>query len=278
MSITSFFAGSAPPAVFPAVEAASRAMNPDVVSTVSRTAPISLGSIDFDSYDVPEKVRFGAKQSLNVHKLIGGGRIVDANGTDPDPISWSGLFFGQDAESRAQALQKMCDTAEVQTLAWGAYNFDVVVESVGFDYRSKFEIDYDITCIILNVGSATPSEPSLMQTTTGDLGAASALATGGVASGIASASSIMSALNAITAATAQAMSVVNTLRSVQGTIDLAFADADAIITGLGNIGTGSPFQTINALDDAATALANMANLSSIQGFVGRAAANLNPGP
>lgn len=278
MSITSFFAGEASPAVLAAVQQASVAISPDISNAVAKSSPISLGDIDFDTFDVPERVRFGVRQSLTVHKLIGGGRTVDANGTDPDPISWSGLFFGEDAEPRAQRLQAMCDAAEVQTLAWGAYNFNVVVESVAFDYKTKFQITYDIVCIILSVGSATPSQPSLMQTTTADIGAATAFANGEVASGLSAASGLMSGLNTIKAATATAIGVVNTLRSVQARVELGFANADAIVTGLTNIGTGSPFQTIHALDDAASALSGMANLSVVQGFVGRAITNLHPGP
>lgn len=36
-----------------------------------------LGNLTFDEWSTPERIGFGGKQALQVHKLPGGSRVVD---------------------------------------------------------------------------------------------------------------------------------------------------------------------------------------------------------
>jgi hypothetical protein len=53
---------------------------------------LTLGDFTFARYEIPERIPFGGDQQLNVHKLVGGVRVIDALGADPMPIEWSGFF------------------------------------------------------------------------------------------------------------------------------------------------------------------------------------------
>ena len=55
-----------------------------------------LGPIAFGGREVPDKINWGGKQMLAVHKNIGGTRVIDAMGPDPVDIKWAGHFYSNE--------------------------------------------------------------------------------------------------------------------------------------------------------------------------------------
>ena len=50
---------------------------------------VTIGSITLRDFEVPSIVRFGGMQRLVEHRLGGGGRVIDALGSDDDDISFA---------------------------------------------------------------------------------------------------------------------------------------------------------------------------------------------
>lgn len=111
-----------------------------------------LGDFTFQDMEVPEVIPFGGEQRLSVKKLVGGVRVIDAMGSDPRPLEWSGVFFptqgGQSALDRALTLQQMKDAAQPIALSWDQLYLMVYIRSFEPDYRFA-RIPYKIVCEVL---------------------------------------------------------------------------------------------------------------------------------
>ena len=70
---------------------------------------VILGPVLLRDFEVPERISFGGRQAIVVHRLPGGARVIDAMGRDDAEIAFSGIFSGPDATRRARTL----DRAEV---------------------------------------------------------------------------------------------------------------------------------------------------------------------
>src|SRR4051794_6890856 len=110
---------------------------------------LTLGSVIFQDFEVPESIGFGGEQALVVHKLPGGSRTVDAMGADHRDITWSGRFRGGIAESRAAILDGYRIAGTPLTLTWSSYRYQVVIKSFDPNYLAPFEIPYSITCVVV---------------------------------------------------------------------------------------------------------------------------------
>jgi hypothetical protein len=115
------------------------------------TAPdqtIILGDFVFDGWEVPEKVSWGGSQRVNVHKLIGGERIIDSMGPDNADISWSGIFLSADASLRADQLDQMRKDGELLELVFAGRYYSVVISSFQADQRMLSYVPYNITLAV----------------------------------------------------------------------------------------------------------------------------------
>lgn len=110
-----------------------------------------LGEIAFQRFEIPEKINFGGKHILNRHTLIGGKRVLDAMGPDPDDIHWHGRFRGNEALSRAKACENLWNSGRQVTLSWGGLTYQVVVQHFDPSYERRYEIPYKITCVVSEV-------------------------------------------------------------------------------------------------------------------------------
>lgn len=137
-----------------------------------------LGGVTFRDFEVPEQIRFGQRQRLEIHKQIGGARVIDAMGDDPEDISWKGRFRGKDARSRCNRLYSLAGSGRVVSLAWGGYSFKVVVESFHADYERFYEIPYDINCVVDNNGGFGGFVSSLASLVGADLGSIASIVKG----------------------------------------------------------------------------------------------------
>ena len=221
-------------------------------------ALLTLGGLELDGFEIPASVRFGGAQRAAVHKLLGGGRVIDAMGRDDAALCWSGILSGGDAGDRARTLDAMRAAGGVLALAWDAFCYDVVITQLDLEYCSPWWITYRIACTVLSDLAQTGAaySPDVVGSILADIGSASGVL--GL-SGLLAQASLAGALlpgGGGVGATALGLS------QAQAAIAPAVALAE---------------QSLSASDipTLVTACGAMAQLSTAQGFVGRALGNLS---
>ena len=139
---------------------------------------LMLGSVSFQDFEVPEKIEFGGVQRVIVHDLIGGGRVVDALGGQPQEISFTGILSGNTASQRAQALDAICNSGNTITLAWPSFYYQVIINNFIVNYEKSSWMPFKINCtvvedIVANQSTKTP----ILNLILNDIGVAARLAT-----------------------------------------------------------------------------------------------------
>lgn len=124
-------------------------------------AHLLLGPILFQDFELPASIAWGGTQSLTVHRLPGGTRIIDAMGRDDADITWSGIFSGASASLRARALDLMRAEGALWPLTWDSYFYSVVIARMDADYARPNWIPYRITCKVLRDETAALIEAPL---------------------------------------------------------------------------------------------------------------------
>ena len=109
----------------------------DIELLIGRPAPLIIGDLLLQGHEVPGRISIGGAQAFTIHKLPGGGRIIDAMGADQGSITWHGLFIGPNAAGRARALDIMRQQGMPQLLSFGDYTFNVVIVHFVYDYRDR---------------------------------------------------------------------------------------------------------------------------------------------
>ncbi len=119
-------------------------------------APVILGQVVFEGYEVPSRISIGGAHAVTIHKLPGGGRIIDAMGVDNGAISWSGFFTGPSAAARARLVDAMRQGGQLVGLSFSDYAFNVVVVHFEYDLQDRGAlISYRIrTEIVPDAGAA----------------------------------------------------------------------------------------------------------------------------
>ena len=108
-----------------------------MANSVTGTLPVVLGSLDLTGLEVPDAYDRSATMQPMVHRLIGGGRIVQLLGQDPGRRRLQGYFTGPDATERAQLLEALRDSGLRVPLAIGVWQEIVVVTSVVLRYAAR---------------------------------------------------------------------------------------------------------------------------------------------
>ena len=108
-----------------------------------------LGPVVFQAFEVPETIGFGGSQSLTVHRLPGGMRVIDVMGRDDADLRWSGIFSGPLAADRARTLDLLRAQGRPLSLSWDAFFYTVVIARFEADYTRPTWIAYRITCKVL---------------------------------------------------------------------------------------------------------------------------------
>lgn len=130
---------------------------------------VTLGDFLFDDFEIPESLQFGGQQSLAVHQLIGGGRVVDCMGSVPSEISWSGYFLGLTSIERARYLQNLMQQGQVLNFLYFDFNYDVVISQFVANLEQSYKIPFSITLTVVNDNTTPvnlvfpPSVSSLVQ-------------------------------------------------------------------------------------------------------------------
>lgn len=217
-----------------------------------------LGPVTFQTFELPPRIGFGGEQRLAVHRLPGGGRVIDAMGPDDAPIVWSGAFAGPDAADRARVLDLLRAEGLALPLAWDAFAYLVVIAAFEAIYERPNWVPYRIACTVLldQTQVATALVAPLATTVLGDLSAAS--------SGVDT--------SAAQAALAQPGAATLGTGAYGGAVDavgaaLAQAQAGIASAGAALLGATDPVS-------AASAAGQLAQSADAGGFLSRAAANL----
>jgi len=221
---------------------------------------ITLGGVTFQDFEVPQSMVVEGGQRLALHQLIGGGRVVDVLGDDPGKISFSGIFSGSDAAARAQLLDAATAAGAQVPLFWDSFFYMVVIEDFSVSYEKPWWVPFSVTClVVLDPVAAVASDVAAI----GNL----------IASDVASAVGL-SAQAGITlplegAATVSALAVSQNLVSAGMTAaNGAFAASAAGLTG-----AVSPSAGVAGMAQVVASAGQLAALSSMSGYVNRAAAN-----
>jgi hypothetical protein len=110
---------------------------------------LKLGDFVFKDAEVPEKISFGGEQKLAVHRLVGGGRVVDAMGRDDAALEWSGMFLGEQALARARHLDNLRIAGAPVALSWHELAYQVVIRSFHAPFERFYKIPYTIVCEVV---------------------------------------------------------------------------------------------------------------------------------
>jgi hypothetical protein len=108
-----------------------------------------LGGVAFTDFSAPDKMPFGGKQAMAIHKLPGGKRVIDTLGPDDADYSWSGQFYGNDAYSTSLLLDAMRAAGEPVPLTWGGQFWMVLIA----DFQPRVVrlpvlVEYSITVVV----------------------------------------------------------------------------------------------------------------------------------
>lgn len=222
---------------------------------------LTLGGVAFQDMEVPEKIRFGGQQRVSVQPLIGGGRVVQALGLDDGVIAFSGIFSGADAVDRAQLLDTARALGSVLPLVWDGFFYSVVIHAFVAEYRKTNLIPFAVTCVVVadpiaDVAALAAPVASLVGL---DLTAASALSgQAGVSVGRVTAGSLAG------------------FAALQGVLSGAVASSgSALMAGAAALGAArDPAAGVAALGRVTSASSQLAGLTAMTGYVGRAATNI----
>lgn len=253
------------------------------------STPVTLGAVQFEAFEVPEKIPFGGEQKVNVHRLPGGTRIVDSMGPDDRDIDFSGTFMGSGAASRARQLDSMRKAGAKITLAWADFRREVVITRFECDYTYGGQVlPYTIACVVVSSANAGDEKPGLISQIGKDLtdslgitdiiGPAMTEAQGALKA----VQKVMPVAASITRGSAAFVSVSSAVSGASSVLSAGVAGADKGMGGviaagqaagrlLGGTGAGGAFSTLSTAVSAAGSLAGHVQAS---GYVDRIAANL----
>ncbi|MGY6770159.1 hypothetical protein [Komagataeibacter sp. NFXK3] len=101
------------------------------------SAPVTIGSLTLTGMEVPRLIRDGGTQQVAVHRLPGGGRVIDAVGNDPDRLELTGTFVGPTAIERARVLKQMRIAGVPVPFSGAGLSLMVRIVQYSYDYAQK---------------------------------------------------------------------------------------------------------------------------------------------
>lgn len=241
---------------------------------------LTLGGVAFADFEIPEKIEGGGKQMLNVHKLVGGTRIVDAMGPDPDNLKWTGKFRGPNAVARCQTLDAMRGQGAQLELSWGGFTYTVVIESFTFSYERFYEIAYSIDLKVVVDPAAQGGGASPLASLDDLIGSDLDGAFGFFADAAGAASDVLSgvqtALDAAGSLVGAPIAALANIGAVFGSAaDQIGGFADGLDIALPLTIGGDPLDMAAGLSNAASLVSQQAATRNMAAYVGRAALNLS---
>lgn len=220
--------------------------------TVSR---LILGDFEFIEHEVPESIAIRGRQNTVQHQLIGGRRIIDVLGTEYEPLTWSGIITGLQADKRVSVLERMRDAGHPVVLTLDDYRFTVVITTFSPVYEFIWRRPYSIEVAVLRNEGTSEKVDALTDAMRGlidsDIGRALGLANIiNVDAVTQSVKNLQQAVGQVTdfahATVAQVQAVVRPVIATRNIIQHELAlleDAALKITSLGGLLPGNPVST-----------------------------------
>lgn len=247
----------------------------------------TLGGIVFRDMEVPDELPFGGDQMLVVHKLIGGGRVIDVMGRDDEPLAWSGRFFGADAEDRAKALDALRIAGKAIELRWSTFAYRVVIKRFVGTYLRVNNVPYQISCEIqedLAAPTTSAAQVGVDQMIPSDMASATALGNqigdAPLSGKLSTLSSAVAAVNKFATATrTQINSILTPIADAQATVSTLISSVTSTMTNVATLGGIAPFTPLARaaanLTQQAAAVTQGPKLYELQSVLGRMSTNLN---
>lgn len=234
-----------------------------------------LGPVVFADFEVPESINFGGTQRLAIHRLAGGGRVIDALGRDDADIRFAGTFSGSDATARARMLDELRVAGTPLSLSWDVLYYTVLIQRFEADYRNGWWIPFRILCSVLRDEASSPIQTigSLADDLTSDLAVAIAQAdSAGI--DISGAEAAISAPDAVIRNSSGFINAQNVLSNSSSLISQQAQTAAINLAGVNFDVAGSADNGISDLSTAVNASQQLASLSTANAYIGRAVTNL----
>ena len=243
-------------------------------------APVVLGSVLFEGHEVPSRIGVGGAHAVTIHRLPGGGRIVDAMGVDDSAISWGGFFTGPSAATRARLVDSMRQSGELVGLSFGDYAFNVVVVHFEYDLQDRGAlIAYRIRTETIPdaVAQTDDSQSGIASSLSADIAsAATALSGSGLTASQSALSSVMSAIALPGAVTSPGnlAAVGLALQAANGAVSSSVIGSGAALPTAGNSLTLG-ITTSAGLSSATAAAGSLAAATQASGYVNRSQDSLD---
>ncbi len=234
-----------------------------------------LGPVVFADFEIPESINFGGTQRLAIHRLAGGGRVIDSLGRDDADIRFAGTFSGSDATARARVLDELRVAGTSLSLSWDVLYYTVVIQRFEADYRNGWWIPFRITCSVLRDEASSPNLTigSLADDVTSDLAVAIAQAySAGI--DISGAEVAISAPDAVIRNSSGFINAQNVLSNSSLSISQQAQTAGNNLAGVNFDAASSADDGITDLSTAVNATQQLASLSAANAYLGRAIINL----
>jgi hypothetical protein len=110
---------------------------------------LQLGGFVFSGFSPPDLLPLGGHQAMTIHKLPGGGRVIDTLGRDDDDISWRGTFFQNDAINVCVQLDAMRKAGSLIPFTAAGQSRMVVISHFLYSIRRyPMWVEYVITLVV----------------------------------------------------------------------------------------------------------------------------------
>lgn len=218
--------------------------------------PLSLGNVTLSAFEVPSVIAFGGSQSLAVHRLPGGVRIVDSLGPDDADITWKGVLSGGGATDRSRALDYLRVSGQPVALSWDEFCYYVVIHELKFSFCNSWWIPYQIGCLVVDDPNIVglPETVSIIDAVSADLSIAATL------TDVSQASTVIASAAGAGVGTAPHAVAYSGLSGVASAIENSINSSESALMS-------------NDIPTIVSAAGNLAMAAAARGYVARAIAN-----
>jgi hypothetical protein len=111
--------------------------------------PVTLGGIEFEAAEVPEKVNYGGDHLIGVQQLVGGARQVNPMGFSNSDINLEGLIQGELAPIRSKAFDLFRITALPLIFTYEQNLYEVILKNYTPVSLPGFKIQFNMTLLVV---------------------------------------------------------------------------------------------------------------------------------
>lgn len=239
---------------------------------------VTIGGVGLTGLEVPARMPFGGDQRLVVHKLPGGGRVVDVLGRDDRDIEWSGYFTGSNAVSRALQLDALRIAGRQVVLTWGSFRRQVILKTLDVEYGSAGSLlPYRVVCVVVAVGPTT-STPTLLSSIATDISNTLGLPSlaPDLTAAVTTAQAALPVGAVLTGGSPAFLALSSAVGTASSVASAASTMADTQLAGVAASGAsaGTTFGGLGNLSLASAAADAQASATQASAYLGRAVKNL----